>query len=147
MMNAKWLPIAATAALLGAGAPQYSSAEGYMLVKTWDPGCEHTMETNHFDLAPGTAVEIEIDLAGCTEQQRGMLLFYGYVPKRNSSEGLNQRHGVRLEVTDISTGQVISSDEGHVLAAADSSGRYRLVAENTNARKPITLRLVSRSGL
>lgn len=119
----------------------------YMTVQTWDPGCEHTMETNNFELAAGASVEIEIDLSGCTAEQLGGLLFYGYAPRNSGSDGLAKRHNVRLRVVEQARGSETVSDDGHVLTYLSGPTRCTLIAENVSARKPITVRLVARSGL
>jgi hypothetical protein len=137
---------AAVALMALATAPTHAAAT-YPSVQTWDPGCEHTMETSHFELAAGQSVEIQVDLSGCTAEQAGTLLFYGYVPRTSGSDGLSRRHNVRLQVVNEAMGSATASDDGHVLVFIGSPTRCTLVAQNLSARKAITLRLVARAGL
>jgi hypothetical protein len=138
--------IACLAAMLLLGPGTASAADSYMQVQSWDPGCEHTVETNNFVLGPGTSVEIQVDLTGCTAAQLGGFLFYGYAPTKTSSDGLSKRHNVRLRV--VSDGGLdLVSDDGHVFTQIAAPGRVTLYAENLSLRKGLTVRLVSRSGL
>jgi hypothetical protein len=76
-----------------------------MLVQTWDPdmGCEHTMTTNHFELAPGEKVELDIDLSGCTADQMGMMLYFGYHTTKTRSRPLSSKDKIRLTLVDDQT--------------------------------------------
>jgi hypothetical protein len=53
-----------------------------MTYTAWDPGCEHTMNTNHFDLAPGQSVEVPLDLSLCDPTQLDDLLYWGQGNRR-----------------------------------------------------------------
>jgi len=117
-----------------------------MTYTTWDPGCEHTMNTNHFDLAPGQSVEIDLDLTLCYPEQLGGLLYWGYYTTKNSSEPLSTRNNIRLTLIDNTTGYEVSSDDGSLFTNA-SNTTYSLFAENMNSRKTLTIRLRSSSGL
>lgn len=140
------LAVIATASACVLASTPLHAGDAYMKVYAWDPGCEQTVETNNFDLAPGTSVEIEVDLAGCTADQLGGFLFYGYAPRNSSSDGLTRRNNVRLRVTSAS-GVDVYSDDGHVFTQVETPTRVTLTAENLSLRKPLTVRLVSRSGL
>ena len=125
---------------------QLASALVQMSYTTWDPGCEHTMNTNHFDLAPGQSVEIDLDLTLCYAEKLGGLLYWGYYTTRNSSNPLSGRNNIRLTLIDNTTGYEVNSDDGSLFTEA-SNTTYSLFAENMNARKTIKLRLRSSSGL
>ena len=89
------------------------AADPYMTVYAWDPGCQHTVETNNFDLAPGAAVEIQVDLTQCSPAQLAGLLVHGYAPRNSGSDALTRRHNVRLRVVS-DAGLDVFSDEGYV---------------------------------
>ena len=122
------------------------AADAYMTVYAWDPGCQHTVETNNFDLAPGAAVEIQVDLTQCSPAQLAGLLFHGYAPRNSGSDALTRRHNVRLRVVS-DAGLDVFSDEGYVFTQIPAPTRVTLLAENLNLRKSLAIRLVSRSGL
>ena len=117
-----------------------------MVVSTWDPGCERTMTTNHFELGPGESVQIELDLSGCNSDRLGSLLYFGYRTKRNSSRPLVPRDRMRLRVVDNSSGTSASTDDGSIVAQLDRPSRCTLYAENIG-RKTIKIRLRSSAGL
>ena len=117
-----------------------------MSYTTWDPGCEHTMTTNHFDLAPGQSVEIPLDLSLCYPEQLGSLLFWGYSTAKTHSRPLSQRNNIRLTVTDEGAGETMGSNDGSVLVEAGNT-TYTLRAENMNHNQTLTIRLRSQSGL
>ena len=125
---------------------QQTAALEQMSYTTWDPGCEHTMNTNHFDLAPGQSVEINLDMTLCYQEKLGGLLYWGYYTTKNSSDPLSARNNIRLTLIDNTTGHETTSDDGSLFTNA-SNTTYSLFAENMNARKTITLRLRSSSGL
>jgi hypothetical protein len=115
-----------------------------MTVSTWDPGCEHTMTTNHFELAPGQSVEIDLDMLGCAiyaDQPRG-LLYFGYYTTKTSSRPLSQRHNVRLTLVD-GGGHEITSDSGSIYSEVAAPEACKLYAENMNHRKTVKIRLRS----
>jgi hypothetical protein len=120
-----------------------------MLVQTWDPdmGCEHTMTTNHFELAPGEKVELDIDLSGCTADQMGMMLYFGYHTTKTRSRPLSSKDKIRLTLVDDQTGEEFVSDSGSVLIDVAQPGRCKLYAENTNRNKTLKIRLRSSAGL
>ena len=126
-----------------------------MVVSTWDaPACEHTMTTNHFELAPGEVVEIRLDLTGCVDEHEGML-FFGYNTKKNSSRQLTARNSIRLAVVasgqETLTEQEWSSDSGYLYiafsnataAAISNPTGYVIYAENMNKKKTLKIRLRS----
>jgi hypothetical protein len=120
-----------------------------MLVQTWDPdtGCEHTMTTNHFELAPGEKVELDIDLSGCTADQMGMMLYFGYHTTKTRSRPLSSKDKIRLTLVDDQTGEEFVSDSGSVLIDVAQPGRCKLYAENANRNKTLKIRLRSSAGL
>ena len=111
-----------------------------MVVSTWDLGCEHTMTTNHFELAPGEVVEITLDLTGCVDNYEGML-FFGYNTTKNSSRQLTARDGIRLMVVGIN--QEWSSDNGYLYITDLASNTVLFYAENVNKKKTMKIRLRS----
>ena len=111
-----------------------------MVVSTWDLGCEHTMTTNHFELAPGEVVEITLDLTGCVDNYEGML-FFGYNTTKNSSRQLTARDGIRLMV--VGTNQEWSSDNGYLYITDLESNTVLFYAENVNKKKTMKIRLRS----
>jgi hypothetical protein len=125
-----------------------------MAISTWDPGCEHTMTTNHFELAPGQSVEIPLDLSACADPYEGML-FFGYHTTKNSSRQLTARNSIRLTVVasgqETLTEQEWSSDSGYLYiafsnataAAISNPTGYVIYAENMNKKKTLRIRLRS----
>ena len=126
-----------------------SAGAADMLVQTWDPdmGCEHTMTTNHFELAPGERVELDLDLTGCTADQMGMLLYFGYHTTKTRSRPLSAKNKIRLTLVDEQTREEFVSDSGSVLVDAARPGRCKLYAENMNRTKTLKIRLRSSAGL
>ncbi|MGW8368659.1 MAG: hypothetical protein ACWGPN_08255 [Gammaproteobacteria bacterium] len=126
-----------------------SAGAADMLVQTWDPdmGCEHTMTTNHFDLAPGEKVELAVDLTGCTADQMGMMLYFGYHTTKTRSRPLSSKDKIRLTLVDDQTGEEFVSDSGSVLIDVAQPGRCKLYAENMNRTKTLKIRLRSSAGL
>jgi hypothetical protein len=127
-------------------AAQVQAGDSYMQVQSWDPGCEHTVETNNFVLGPSASIEIHVDLTGCSAEQLGGFLFYGYAPTKTSAGGLTKRDNVRLRVVS-DAGLDVVSDEGHVFTQVPATTHVTLYAENLSLRKGLTVRFVSRSGL
>lgn len=120
-----------------------------MEVSTWDaPDCEHTMTTNHFELAPGESVEIRLDLTGCGEPHEGML-FFGYNTTKNSSRQLTARDKIRLTI--VGTNPIVdertteqeewSSDRGYVYVSGSNPTYFVIYAENMNQKKTLKIRL------
>lgn len=134
------------AGLAMAAAPASAGDTG-IRVSTWDVGCEHTMTTNHFELAPGDAVEIQLDFASCTPDKLGTLLVFGYRTSRNSSELLTQQDNVRFTVVDPATGVELTSDSGSLLSQLGAPGQRVVFAQNMNRKKNLTLRLRAQSGI
>ncbi len=132
--------------LLWLAGPPSATAEG-MAVFTWDPGCNHTMTTNHFELKPGEKVRVELDLTGCDEKSLGGLLFFGYRTTKNSSRQLTRRDKVRLTMVDSFTGARSETEQGYLLSEVFNPTRCELYAENTDPRKAIIIRLRASSGL
>lgn len=113
-----------------------------MIVSTWDYSCNHTMNTNHFELAPGESVEINLDMLGCYMDQPKGLLFFGYYTTKNSSKPLLERNNVRLTLVDGSGNETVS-DSGAIYTEISSPEQCKLYAENTNHRKTVKIRLRS----
>ena len=132
--------------LFGIGSTAVGAPED-MDVQTWDFGCEHTMTTNHFELAPREFVQVNIDLTGCGPEKLGGLLFFGYNTTRNSSKTLIERDNIRLTLVKGDSGAEISSDSGSVYVEIFEPMRLVLYAENMNHRKTRKIRLRSSSGL
>ena len=124
-----------------------SAAEG-MTVQTWDPemGCEHTMTTNHFELAPRDSVEIDLNLTGCTPDNLGGLLYFGYNTTKNRSRPLTSRNRIRLTLVDGDGNETVS-DSGSIYIEVDQPETCKLYAENMNRNKTLKIRLRSSSGL
>ena len=124
------------------------AADG-MTVQTWDPAldCEHTMTTNHFDLAPGDSVEIDVDLSACSTDKLGGLLYFGYQTTKTWSRTLTSRDGVRLTLVNEQTGAEVVSDSGALYVELSNPTRVRLFAQNMSRTKSIKVRLRSSSGL
>jgi len=115
-----------------------------MTVSTWDPGCEHTMTTNHFELAPGESVEIDLDMLGCAiypDAPKG-ILYFGYYTTKTSSRGLSEKHNVRLTLID-GGGHETTSDSGHIYSEVPAPETCKLYAENMNHKKTVKIRLRS----
>jgi len=113
-----------------------------MVVTTWDYGCNHTMNTNHFDIAPGESVEIDLDLQGCYIVEPKGLLFFGYYTTKNSSKPLVERNNVRLTLVDGNGNETVS-DSGAIYTEVSAPEQCKLYAENLNHRKTVTIRLRS----
>ena len=130
--------------LLGFGAQAVAAPED-MIVKTWDYGCEHTMNTNHFELAPGESVEIDLSMLDCTiyEDQPKGLLYFGYFTTKTSSRPLTQRNNVRLTLLDAEGNEAVVSDSGSIYAEVAAPETCTLIAENMNHRKTVKIRLRS----
>ena len=129
------------------------AAPGDMVVSTWDaPTCEHTMNTNHFELAPGEVVEITLDLTGCVDEHEG-ILFFGYNSKKNSSRQLTARDKIRLTIvgTNPTVGLeqeteqewVYNSDRGYLYIGTSNPTYFVIYAENINKKKTLKIRLRS----
>jgi hypothetical protein len=121
-----------------------------MSVYVWDPGCNHTVSTNWFDVPAGQqTVEIHVDLSGCSKEQVGSLLFFGNYAGKTSGRQLSSKHKVRLHLHALDGyGNKMSpmvSDTGSILAdvAHLDSQTCVLVAENLNRKKDVTIRLRS----
>jgi hypothetical protein len=138
----------ALALALGIYSPALADA-GDASISTWeDPdGCEYMMTTNHFELAPGEAVEFPVDLVSCPPGKLGGFLYFGYRTTRNSSDPIRERDRILLTCTDLATGQEASSEGGALYLEIDQSTSFMLRAENRNRKKTIKLRLRSQSGL
>lgn len=117
-----------------------------MVVTAFDPGCEYTMTTNHFELAPGESVELNLDLSGCYEPDIGGLMYFGYYTTKNSSDPLVERNNVRLTLID-EKGNELFSDSGSVYTEPENAQVYKLLAKNMNHKKDVTIRLRARTGL
>lgn len=142
-MNCKTL-MAAIA--LGSVATYTTAAPDDITVMAYDPGCEHTMTTNHFELAPGESVEIDLDLTACYQEQIGGLMYYGYKTSKTRSNPLTERDNIRLIMAD-SEGNEIISDSGSIYAEPAGPEMCKLYAQNMHPKKSITIRLRSKAGL
>ena len=121
-----------------------SGAPEDMNVSTWDDGtCHHTMTTNHFELAPGESVEFDLILTGCSPQELGDLLYFGYRTTKNSSRLLTNRDKIQLTMLDDSSNQLLLSNSGSIFAGLEAPTTCRVTAKNMNARKTIKIRLRS----
>lgn len=123
------------------------SAESEMEVSTWEGDCEHTMTTNHFEIAPGEEVEIDLNMLGCSESYTGGLLYFGYLTTNNSSKPLNTRSKIRLRFVDEGTNQSWTSDGGSIYLEMGHPARCKLYAENIDRRKTKKIRLRMSAGL
>ncbi len=124
-----------------------SAAPEDMVVSSWDYGCEHTMTTNHFELAPGESVKVNLDLSACPDEQLGSLLFFGYHTTKNSSKQFVRRDNIRLTLVDEAMDQEVVSDNGHIFVEVADRTKCVLYAENRNRNKSMKIRLRSSSGL
>ena len=128
---------------------QANAAPEEMAVSVWDPGCNHTMTTNHFVLAPGeSTLEIYVDLSECTDEQVGSILFFGYVTTKNRSRQISSKNNVSFYATTLnrygSVAERLNSDTGGLLAKLDKQSRgVTLVARNNSRNKEIKIRLRS----
>lgn len=127
------LPMLAISAVAGA-------AE--MEVRTWSGTCERSMTTNHFELAPGEEIELDLDLSGCSNADLGKILYFGYKTTKNSSKHLTTRDRVELTMRDAGQREVLSSIGGSILTDVANPTTCYLTARNTG-RKPVTIRLRS----
>jgi hypothetical protein len=132
--------------LLARIASQASAASDDMLITAYDPGCEHTMTTNHFELVPGESVEIVLDLTACSQEQIGGLMFYGYRTTKAQSTPLTERDNVRLIVADSLDNEIVSTS-GSIYTEPSGPQMCKLYAQNTHPKKSITIRLRSKAGL
>ena len=133
------LALAAIALFLAAiTAPAMAGATD-MEVSTWDsPSCEHTMNTNHFTLAPGESVAVTLSQGSC--EKREGTLFFGYKTQKKRSRQLSSRDNIRLTVVDADTGVEFSSDDGSLFVAGETSA-CTLYAENMSRKQSIKIRL------
>ena len=112
----------------------------------WDPGCNHTMTTNHFMLAPGQEVEVEVDLSKCSEAQIGSLLFFGYVTTKTRSRQLRAKDRVQLSMSPVflsgNLGVAEHSNSGSLLVdVADVVAKGCRMKAKNNSRKVMKIRL------
>jgi hypothetical protein len=122
-------------------------ADTAMQVQTWDVGCEHTLNTNFFDLAPGDSVEIQLDFSSCPEDKLGGMLVYGYRLARNSAPQLGARDNLRFTVVDLATKAESWSDSGYLMTQLTTPTRCVVYVQNMNRSKSLTVRLRAKSGL
>ena len=112
----------------------------------WDPGCNHTMTTNHFMLAPGTGAKVYIDLSECSDEQIGSLLFFGYKTTKTRSRQLSAKDKVHLSMTAVYESGNFSTPETSVTGAmlvdvASLRAKGCHLAVRNNNRKELKLRL------
>jgi hypothetical protein len=134
------------ALLLSVIANQVAAAPDDMTVTAYDPGCEHTMTTNHFELAAGQSVEIDLDLTACYQEQIGGLMYYGYHTSKSRSKPLVERDNVRLILVD-GDGNELVSDNGSIYTEPTGPEMCKLYAQNLHPKKSITIRLRAKAGL
>ncbi len=133
------LVLSAIALCLGAITLPALAGAADMEVSTWDsPSCEHTMMTNNFILAPGESVAVVLSQGNC-EKHEGTL-FFGYKTQKKRSRQLTSRDNIRLTVVDAETGAELSSDDGSLFMAGETSS-CTLYAENMSRMKSINIRL------
>jgi hypothetical protein len=112
----------------------------------WDPGCNHTMTTNHFMLAPGQDVKVYIDLSECSDEQIGSMLFFGYNTTKTRSRQLSAKDKVYLSMTGVyETGNFSATEHsasGSLLVdmASMRAKGCHLMVSNMN-RKELKIRL------
>lgn len=112
----------------------------------WDPGCNHTMTTNHFMLAPGEDAKVYIDLSKCSDAQIGSLLFFGYKTTKTRSRQLSAKDKVHLsmqavyESGNFSTAENSATGSMLVDVASLQAKGCHLYVTNKN-RKELKLRL------
>ena len=130
--------------LCGFAAAQGEDDSG-MEVYVWNyPGCQHTMSTNFFELAPGAEVSLTLDLSACEEVDFGGLLFYGLSATKKNSKALTARSRVSLWIVEESTGNELgSSNDGSVLVDINKQTVVTLHAINMNRSKTLLIRLRS----
>lgn len=117
----------------------------------WEDGCNHTMTTNHFMLAPGEEATVEIDLSGC--DQAGVdfddLLVFAYRTSKNRSRQLTAKDRVELSMygTDalgVASTSTATSKSGSLLVEIDTLQAVGCVMTIKNTgRKEMKLRLRS----
>lgn len=83
----------------------------------WDPGCNHTMTTNHFMLAPGQDANVYVDLSECSDEQIGSLLFFGYNTTKTRSRQLSAKDRVHLSMTPVFESGNFSTPENSATGA------------------------------
>ena len=147
------LPLLPALLMLGSSPSVVAGPEDAELLTFGMPGCDHTAQTNHFELGPGQSVHLVLDLSQCPEEYLGGLLYFGYKSTKNSSRPLSKNDGVLLEIMEMSTLQPLkpadydgTGDMGFVYIQLDYGTLFILSAENTG-RKTLRLRLRSSSGL
>ena len=119
-----------------------------MVSFVWDPGCNHTMTTNHFMLAPGMGANVYVDLSECTDEQIGSLLFFGYKTTKTRSRQLSAKDKVQLSMSavyesgNLSTAKISSTGSMLVDVASLRANGCHLTVKN-NGRKELKLRLRS----
>jgi hypothetical protein len=143
--------------LLGLGTPERASAVDAFVTNYGYPGCEHSISTNHFYIAPGEVFEFWVDLSQCTPSDLGGVLFFGYKTTKNQSRQLEIRDGIALKILDPATREEIDYElyggyNGagrleHVYMQMAGPGKLLLSAENTLRRETLKIRLRVESGL
>jgi glutaredoxin len=147
----------AFALVIGLSSEAIASPDDATVTTFGTPGCDHSMTTNHFALAPGEVFEHVIDLSECVPAHLGGFLYFGYKTTRNSSRPLEIRDGIALRIIDVDTGQEIDYEAlfgyngagkmEQVFIQVDRPRFLILEAENTNRRKSLTVRLRTECGL
>ena len=114
----------------------------------WEDGCNHTMTTNHFMLAPGSEAKVEIDRSKCTDAQIGSLLFFGYNTTKTHSRQLSAKDKVQLSMSAVYDSGSFSPPETSVTGAmlvdvASFRAKGCHLKVKNNNRKELKLRLRS----
>lgn len=115
----------------------------------WEDGCNHTMTTSHFMLAPGAEVIVDIDLSKCDEAQMDSLLFFAYKTTKTRSRQLTAKDRVQLsmyaaDASGDAVSETATSSSGSLLvdvATVRADGCVMTV--KNNSRKEMKLRLRS----
>ena len=118
-----------------------------MVTYVWDVDCNHTMTTNHFMLPPSmSTTEIKINFVGCTEEQMGSLVFFGYHTTKTRSRQLSSKDKISLYMTALdrygNKVQNMSSSSGALLGEiTDNESIGCLLVAKNNGRKEKKIRL------
>jgi hypothetical protein len=148
--------LSAMVAAFGFAAAAHASAADMVVYDNGYPGCDWSVETNHFELAPGESTYFEVDMSNCTEEFMGGAMYIGYKTTKNSSRPLESRDGISLAMHDVATGEEIdyAALDGYngagkmeqCFVVCETPHSFFLSATNTG-RKTKKIRLVFRSGL
>lgn len=117
-------------------------------------GCDHTVSTNHFDLAAGEVAFMSLDFSQCRPEDLRGLLYFGYNTTRNSSRPITLKDKVELRILDPVTGEEINYEDFDGIGGGNfafiqlaTGGPMLFSATNVNRGKPRRVRLRVSSGL